>query len=650
MRVRFLFVTAIATIVGFLPNVTGAIEFFAEDFESYTLDGDVTTAGVPTYGGTWTISNTATTVETEAQFRLVDTKSTATLFMLPSQFNLGPATIGGSTTPLWDVTGSAPGGLFMMSIAGGLPPSAFASFPAGTTPADPDLPSNDAWNSRINNGTYTGASNDIITPSFSTVGATDDVWLHTSVSALLNDNGQAIFDVDVSTDGGSTWVNKYRRIAPGNGRNTASGDFDGDLDVDGKDFLSQQRLFDDSDCALCGPDGGPNEDDHDTDTNRRNSDQRFSDWSKAYQGAYTPVVATTGATLGDGNAGATVGELSLKLGSLAEIGGEADVKVRFRQFESRDDDFIAIDNIKINEAAPAGSESFEIFSEDFNTQTLGAMDVYTMPSHPFSVFAPGDSGGGSGTTSGFSWGAEDRASIDPDGAGPLQPEYPTGRYTAGSVGAKGVNHLGHPTPEGDGTTFPLNSVPFAILDSKAEEDDTGSPNNTQAERLHTPILDLSGQTTVILEWDDESIVGLLPDFSSIMSVVLMEDDDGTPGPSFGDSIIADPPKGATDFSNPYVPYDKYAGGAPPTEESGFARNRIDISSLVAMATDKTKLYVAWQVYSRDLEYWAIDNIRITGDVMPLSALTGAVPEPSSLLLALVGLPVFGAFRRRRPIG
>ncbi|MEC8895093.1 MAG: LamG-like jellyroll fold domain-containing protein, partial [Planctomycetota bacterium] len=58
-----------------------------------------------------------------------------------------------------------------------------------------------------------GASHDFWSPSFSTVGH-DEVWLHMDASVQLNNNGDAIFDVDVSTDDGATWDNVYRRIAP----------------------------------------------------------------------------------------------------------------------------------------------------------------------------------------------------------------------------------------------------------------------------------------------------------------------------------------------------------------------------------------------------------------------------------------------------
>jgi len=58
-----------------------------------------------------------------------------------------------------------------------------------------------------------GMSHDLITPSFSTVGATV-VWLHAGCNAQLNDNGDAVFDVDVSTNNGGAWTNVFRRVSP----------------------------------------------------------------------------------------------------------------------------------------------------------------------------------------------------------------------------------------------------------------------------------------------------------------------------------------------------------------------------------------------------------------------------------------------------
>ncbi len=69
-------------------------------------------------------------------------------------------------------------------------------------------------------GDGTGQSYDITTPAFSTTGGTA-VWLHASTSAQLNNSDDAVFDVDVSTDGGTTFTNVFRRVSPGTGRAAA---------------------------------------------------------------------------------------------------------------------------------------------------------------------------------------------------------------------------------------------------------------------------------------------------------------------------------------------------------------------------------------------------------------------------------------------
>ncbi len=58
-----------------------------------------------------------------------------------------------------------------------------------------------------------GMSHDIWTPTID-CSAMDQVILHASVCAQLNDNGNAVFDIEVSTDGGTSWQNAFRRIAP----------------------------------------------------------------------------------------------------------------------------------------------------------------------------------------------------------------------------------------------------------------------------------------------------------------------------------------------------------------------------------------------------------------------------------------------------
>ncbi|MBI4602132.1 MAG: hypothetical protein HY721_09250 [Planctomycetes bacterium] len=60
----------------------------------------------------------------------------------------------------------------------------------------------------------TGMSHDIWSPPFDCTGK-GTVWLHMDATLVLNNNGKCVFDVDVSADGGATWNNVFRRVAPG---------------------------------------------------------------------------------------------------------------------------------------------------------------------------------------------------------------------------------------------------------------------------------------------------------------------------------------------------------------------------------------------------------------------------------------------------
>jgi hypothetical protein len=133
------------------------IVFLSDDFEGYANDTGLAAGG-------WTVFNTPAAIEN------------ATWTITNPGGRANPATLDGPASI----------GKFLIS--------------------DSDAASN-------KNLVDSGASHDVITASFSTLGSSS-VWLHMDVSAQLNNNGSAIFDVDVSTNGGD-WVNAFRRVAPG---------------------------------------------------------------------------------------------------------------------------------------------------------------------------------------------------------------------------------------------------------------------------------------------------------------------------------------------------------------------------------------------------------------------------------------------------
>ena len=160
---------------------------FAEDFDCLTSDADVTAAGwnildvnEPIEDATWTIANP-----------------------------------GGRVNPP-TADGTASGGQFMISdsdAAGG------------------------------NNTVGSGMSHDLWSPVIDATNA-NEVWLGFDCSAQLNNNGFAVFDVDVSADDGASWDNVFRRVAPGRTgtepfatQENTSG-FYGRLDIDLSEFAA----------------------------------------------------------------------------------------------------------------------------------------------------------------------------------------------------------------------------------------------------------------------------------------------------------------------------------------------------------------------------------------------------------------------------
>ncbi|HZN60318.1 MAG TPA: choice-of-anchor J domain-containing protein, partial [Planctomycetota bacterium] len=71
-----------------------------------------------------------------------------------------------------------------------------------------------AGSEAVQNEAGSGAAYELWSPSFSTQGAAS-VWLHFDAAAQLNNNGDAVFNVDVSTDGGASWSNVLERVSPG---------------------------------------------------------------------------------------------------------------------------------------------------------------------------------------------------------------------------------------------------------------------------------------------------------------------------------------------------------------------------------------------------------------------------------------------------
>ena len=315
----------------------------------------------------------------------------------------------------------------------------------------------------------TGASHDLISPSFSTSSAT--VWLHVDCSAQLNNNGTVIFFLDVSNDGGSSWNNALTRVAPGRGTSEPAS------------------------------------------TNLPNNS----------------------------NADGYFGRLDLDISTWA--GNQANVKLRFRQYEPHDDWWIALDNVAVDDR-PVAAGAATVWQWDFADGSLNA------PSGAMTV-----TGNNAGNAT---WNFAD----------------PGFRYFSGSVGERQVNRINHPSA----------ATPFHYI---SIDGDTLTSAN---EYLKTPALDLSAYGEVFLEFDDE--IDVAAGSGVAQEVLVSTDGGGTWRPAI---------------------FSYNAGGLlDPQEEPFFAHRLFSVS----VAAGESNVMFAWRYatpVAQGNSFWAIDNIRVTGN-------------------------------------
>jgi hypothetical protein len=260
----------------------GAMVFLWDDFNTYTTDSQVRAAG-------WNIVNAAPLGD------LVETEATWTL---SSATHADDAHWGCPT-----VNGTATTGNFMMSN----------SSPGEDSPHNP---------------VDTGVSFDLYTPTFSTIGQ-NNVWLHMDAAAMLNQEGRAIFDIEVTIDGGMTWTNVWNRVAPGRGQ------------------IPQFKTLEEA-----------------------------------------PLTYTRNATTN--NADGFHGHMDLDLSACAA--NAASAQLRIRHYEPTDDWWIKVDNVLIdNVPFVEGSET--VFQEDFsngfgNMRRYGIADTGFTPTNQWRTDGP----------------------------------------------------------------------------------------------------------------------------------------------------------------------------------------------------------------------------------------------------------------------
>lgn len=157
-----------------------------------------------------------------------------------------------------------------------------------------------------------GQSYDVVTPAIDCSGVSE-VWLNADLAVLLNNNGLAVFMIDVQANGGD-WVTLETRVAPARFPGVQEG---------------QEILEDD------------------------------------------PYLAIPGR---DGNMGALYGPYWLDISSVAA--GQSNVRIRFRHFEEDWDWWVAIDNVRVTTSSPPAGEEVIFGPERFTGNDLPTTWTY----------------------------------------------------------------------------------------------------------------------------------------------------------------------------------------------------------------------------------------------------------------------------------
>ena len=387
--------------------------FFEETFDNSTTEGLVSEG--------WDLGKNATATETGTEF-----------VVAPPYAQADPAT----------GEGGEPGGDFSNPDSGERylnPPTANGMQSSGKY--------------LISDSDAAGGSDDIgseaefwaTTKSFSTMGSTE-AWFHADAEIEGNNNGEAVADLMVSIDGGSTWIPMWQMAEPQRPIKGAAND------IEGGDILGGY------------PEAG--------------SYSQTKTWSGIH------------------------GRWHVKLP--AEANNQADVRIRIRWYEPADAWWIALDNILVDHTPPPmGSEV--IFSEDFESgipdtwsnTALGVVDKVTWTTGS-RTDEQGNlwrlDGNGDGIEIDFLRYAEllrTRDNFD-------LPEAALKSFTLDDFFKYPDLETFHPNAVTDGRFLMMMAGGnYAMWQSFFEDD--------EASNLDTPSIDLSGATEAFLDFDSEML-------------------------------------------------------------------------------------------------------------------------------------------------
>ncbi|MCZ6794793.1 MAG: CHRD domain-containing protein, partial [Planctomycetota bacterium] len=432
------------------------------------------------------------------------------------------------------------------------------------------------------NPTGSGQSHDLWSPSFSTAG-NSSVWLHLDISAQLNNNGEAVFDVDVSTDGGANWSNVFRRVAPDRSMaplpdNSNTDGYYGQLDVDLSSAADQAavkfrlRHFEPNDDWWIAVDNVIVDD---VAPLQGGSQVLFAEDFSAGLGAMTalsledtPNVCTETWNALDKAGRFTPGSVAPR--GVNRLGHPGRPENSFTACLSGDQG--APDPV---DTAASGSASF---TYDPGTRELSFDITFSGLSSPESNahIHDGDFGVAGGVIHPLPAGSPKVGSV-------TLSEAEEARLLAGGLY---VNIHSDRYPSGEIRGQIVVPTGFAILESDA------NPDPDEDELLLTPSIDATDMTEVFLHYDSETVVS-----GSVQEVLVSVD-------------------GGQSFEQLFT----YRGGLVDNGEDPFYARRV---FSVPQAAGQSDVLFAFHWVGRNDWWWAVDNVQVTGT--PADTGTGLVP-------------------------
>jgi hypothetical protein len=508
-------------------SVLHGATYFSENFDT------TTTAGLTNAG--WDINHNASATETGSDFTL-------------AQFPYADANYENTVWPPGNL--SVPGTSFYDPVT---------TLPYVTPPGA------DGIGSSLTSGGYlisdsdsAGGSDNIgslgefwaTTPSFSTLGATE-VWYHADAAIDANNNGECLVTLDVSVDGGTTWLQAWAQAEPQRPIKAYNFNLNNDPTYEGGDPIGGYPVL----------------------------------------GSYSQTKTWSGIH----------GRWHVQLPAAAA--NKASVKVRIRYLEPADAWWIALDNIVVdNNPPPQGSQV--VLSETFDNgipatwknlsspQKWGTSPLTNSDGSLKMTLTPGD--------------PSSQVNVD------LLGELAMIRLAGFTIAPAAVNNwaVSNFVDFADQVSYhpdaPLDGY-FMMMMAGGKYAMWQAPSNYSVANLDTPTLDLTGKTEVFLDYDSEWLNRIYNPTDPTVSQNFLAQVSVDGGTTFSNVFnyqagLANIGE-ASYFMHHYIPVPQAAGKSSVVFR--FQAEGLDNGALLDPNDPNSG--------TRHMGFWVIDNVRVTAN-------------------------------------